>query len=79
MSHRSQPLLRAYVATRTLCGSMTQLGRHVHRGQRGEGVISAAIAVLIMAFIGAGMWLAFDRMFNDTTDRTQDQVELIGR
>ena len=32
-----------------------------------------------MAFIGAGMWLAFDRMFNDTTDRTQDQVELIGR
>lgn len=32
-----------------------------------------------MAFIGAGMWLAFDRMFTDTTDRTQDQVELIGR
>lgn len=75
----AEPLLRAYVAGRTLCGSLSRQVRHAHRDQRGEGVISAAIAVLIMAFIGAGMWLAFDRMFTDTTDRTQDQVELIGR
>jgi hypothetical protein len=27
--------------------------------ERGEGVISAAIAVLVMAFIGVGMWVAF--------------------
>lgn len=76
MSPNTDPLLRAYIATRTLCGSAV---RSLHRDQRGEGVISAAIAVLIMAFIGAGMWLAFDRMFSNTTDRTEDQVELIGR
>jgi hypothetical protein len=27
--------------------------------ERGEGVISASIAVLVMAFIGVGMWVAF--------------------
>lgn len=76
MSTHTDPLLRAYIAVRSF-GSTTL--RDLHRNQRGEGVISAAIAVLIMAFIGAGMWLAFDRMFTDTTDRTEDQVELIGR
>ena len=30
---------------------------HAARGDRGEGVISAAIAVLIMAGIGALMWV----------------------
>ena len=76
MSISTDPLLRAYVAGRNLCGAAV---RHGHRDQRGEGVISAAIAVLIMAFIGAGMWLAFDRMFTNTTNQTEDQVELIGR
>lgn len=46
---------------------------------RGEGVISAAIAVLIMAFLGAAMWIGFNRMW-DTTNRTsQEKVEQIGR
>lgn len=76
MPTSTEPVLRAYVSIRTLLSS--GIG-HAHRDQRGEGVISAAIAVLIMAFIGAAMWLAFDRMFSDTTDRTEDQVELIGR
>ena len=47
--------------------------------QRGEGVISTAIAVLIMAFLGAAMWLAFQTMFETTTANTTDQVEQIGR
>ena len=50
----------------------------LHRDQRGEGVISAAIAVLVMAFLGAAMWLAFDNIFTSTTDRTSTQVEQIG-
>jgi hypothetical protein len=29
------------------------------RDEKGEGVISAAIAVLVMAFIGVGMWVAY--------------------
>ena len=33
------------------------------RDERGEGVISAAIAVLVMAFIGVGMWVAFNTTF----------------
>jgi hypothetical protein len=52
--------------------------RHAHADQRGEGVISAAIAVLVMAFLGAAMWVTFDTMFSDTTQRTSDKVGEIG-
>ncbi|NLD77680.1 MAG: hypothetical protein GX643_13540 [Acidimicrobiales bacterium] len=58
-------------------GAASTLGR-AHSDQRGEGVISAAIAVLVMAFLGAAMWAAFDTMFTDTTQRTNDQVDTIG-
>jgi type II secretory pathway component PulK len=44
------------------------------RDQRGEGVISAAIAVLIMAFIGVGMWVAFNTMFQHTATTINHQV-----
>jgi hypothetical protein len=48
------------------------------RDERGEGVISAAIAVLIMAFLGAAMWFAFNAIFNDASDRTSCNVAQIG-
>ena len=35
------------------------------KDESGEGVISAAIAVLIMAFLGAAMWVAFQAIFNN--------------
>ena len=38
---------------------------------RGEGVISAAIAVLVMAFLGALMWVGFQQMWED--DPAADQ------
>ncbi len=41
------------------------------RNERGEGVISLAIGVLIMAFLGAGMWVAF----NSTMDKAQTSVD----
>ena len=44
------------------------------RDQRGEGVISAAIAVLIMAFIGVGMWVAFNATFQHTANNIDKQV-----
>lgn len=47
-------------------------------GDAGEGVISAAIAVLIVAFLGAAMWLGLSRMWERTEQRTNDQVENIG-
>ncbi len=45
---------------------------------RGEGVISAAIAVLIMAFLGAAMWVGFQQMWKTTERTTNDKVEQIG-
>ena len=48
------------------------------RSERGEGVISTAIAVLVMAIIGLAMWVAFDRVFNDASDRVEDNVQDIG-
>lgn len=48
------------------------------RGERGEGVISTAIAVLIMALLGAAMWLTFDSIWSDTAENTENQVEIIG-
>ncbi|MHB8506506.1 MAG: hypothetical protein ACYDEN_12440 [Acidimicrobiales bacterium] len=51
--------------------------RH-RRDERGEGVISAAIAVLVMAFIGVGMWVAFNATFNNAAKTVNNQVNCIG-
>jgi hypothetical protein len=48
------------------------------RDQRGEGVISTAIAVMIMAFLGAAMWVAFNSIWSDSEVRIRDNVEQIG-
>lgn len=48
------------------------------RSELAEGVISTAIAVLIVAFLGIALWKGFDTMMNSATDRTQRQVEQIG-
>ncbi len=49
------------------------------RDERGEGVISAAIAVLVMAFLGVAMWVAFDTTFNHAATHVDNQVNCIGR
>lgn len=48
------------------------------RGDHGEGVISAAIAVLIMAFLGAAMWVGFQQMWKTTEATTNDRITQIG-
>ncbi|MGK2928642.1 MAG: hypothetical protein ACSLFO_03600 [Acidimicrobiales bacterium] len=48
------------------------------RGERGEGVISTAIAVLVMAFLGAAMWVTFNAVWKDTSKNTENQVKIIG-
>jgi len=50
----------------------------VRSKERGEGVISAAIAVLIMAFLGAAMWVGFNTIWDDAEENIGDQVEEIG-
>lgn len=46
------------------------LAARVARTDRGEGVISAAIAVLVMAFLGVLMW----QLFGDTLRKANNNV-----
>lgn len=56
----------------------TRPRRHIRRSDRGEGVISTAIAVLVMAFLGAAMWVTFNAVWKDTSENTENQVRIIG-
>ena len=47
--------------------------------ERGEGVISSAIAVLVMAFLGVGMWVAFNATFQQASSHVNRQVNCIGQ
>ena len=49
------------------------------RDEAGEGVISAAIAVLIMAFLGVAMWVAFKATLKGATTNVNNQVSNIGK
>jgi hypothetical protein len=55
------------------------LSRPPVRSDRGEGVISAAIAVLVMAGIGALMWVGFRAIWQDAENNTRAKVAEIGR
>lgn len=48
------------------------------RNERAEGVISTAISVLIIAFLGIALWTGFNSMMNGATEKTRAQVEQIG-
>lgn len=65
-------ILRAYV--RLCCGFQAV----TRRDESGEGVISAAIAVLIMAALGALMWVGFKQLWGDTSSQTSAQITKIG-
>ena len=66
----SDPMLRAVVALQVLRPEVDD--------DRGEGVISAAIVVLIMALLGAAMWVAFNGIFTDATNRAGNEIQRIG-
>lgn len=59
------------------CACDAAPSRRRARSDRGEGVISAAIAVLIVAFLGAAMWLAFNRIWTGASTNIENQVNLI--
>ena len=69
-------VLRLYVTTRSF-GIATV--HQLRSSERGEGVISAAIAVLVMAFLGVLMWKGFQEIFNTAKDNTKGQVDQIGQ
>jgi len=74
MTTGAQQLIRLHTATLLIRGELQQR----LRDDSGEGVISAAIAVLIMAFLGAAMWVAFDEIWQRLLNTTNDQVNRIG-
>ena len=71
----SQLVLSAYVPIRAWCLAS---GARIRHDDRGEGVISAAIAVLVMAGIGALMWVGFRTIWENTEGNTKDKVAEIG-
>ena len=61
-------LLRSFLVT-----ERSRLG-----DERGEGVISAAIAVLIVAALGALMWVGFRTIWQTAEANTNSQISQIG-
>jgi hypothetical protein len=55
------------------------VARRVIPDDSGEGVISAAIAVLIMAFLGVALWIAFKGTLQGATNNVNKQVTNIGQ
>ncbi len=71
----TQLAVASYVLARN---GAVAVARRFGADERGEGVISAAIAVLIMAFLGALMWVGFRTIWEDSEDDIRDQTERIG-
>jgi hypothetical protein len=64
--------LHAYVWARTFALSLFA------KDEAGEGVISTAIAVLIMAALGAIMWVGFRAIWTNASSQTTSQINTIG-
>jgi hypothetical protein len=75
----SELLLRLYVWQLVYRANQPPLRERVARSEVGEGVISAAIAVLIMAFLGVAVWGGFKLTFDKSQKNVNEQVDLIGK
>ena len=64
--------VQAYVWARSVVVSLTA------KDEAGEGVISTAIAVLIMAALGAVMWVGFQAIWGNASSQTTNQINQIG-
>jgi hypothetical protein len=67
-------MVKAYTTITAWRMTMTDTAR----SERGEGIVSVAIAVLIMAALGVVAYGAFDVLFNNTTDAAENQIGQIG-
>ena len=75
----NEHLMRLYVWQLVLRANQPRWRERVVRSELGEGVISAAIAVLIMAFLGVAVWGGFKLTFDKTQKNVNEQVDLIGK
>ena len=65
----------AYVLVRNAAAAAA---RRLGADERGKGVISAAIAVLIMAFLGEVCRVGFRSIWENSEDDIREQTERIG-
>ena len=72
----TEHVLRAVVWVQV--GRMLLMDR-VRNDERGEGVISAAIAVLIMAFLGVALWFGFKATLQNTQANVDQQLDQLGK
>ena len=53
--------------------------KYGERDECGEGVVSTAIAVLILAFLGAAMYFTFSKVLDKSGEKIDQQVDCIGQ
>jgi Flp pilus assembly pilin Flp len=58
-------------------GARVALRQRLVRDESGEGVISAAIAVLVMAFLGVLMWTLFKDTLTNANDNVNTELDKI--
>ena len=79
----AQSAVRTVLGTIVLflhCGPDAFVPRRMpSRCERGEGVISAAIAVLIIASLGALMWVGFKSLWESAEQTTNAEIAKIGK
>ena len=64
-------VVRAWVAASVM--------RRTRLGEQGEGVVSLAIGVVIMAFLGVLLWVAFKATLGSATNNVNQQVAKLGQ
>ena len=78
----ARPSVRLYVLATSAwvvtCHRTAEVRGRLGADDRGEGVVSAAIVVLIMAAIGALMWVGFRTMWTDIETKTNDKIAEVG-
>ncbi|MXV86146.1 MAG: hypothetical protein F4070_02410 [Acidimicrobiales bacterium] len=72
-------LSAACAAALAAAGTARKGARRGRHNERGEGVISAAIAVLIIASLGALMWVGFKTLWENAEETTNSEIAKIGK
>jgi len=67
-AQRGDATLRSALVTAAQC----------HRDERGEGVISTALAVLIISFLGVAAYALFRTLLDDSGSAARNQIQNYG-
>ena len=70
-------VVAAHIQEREMERQESQQEMTARRSERGEGVISTAIAVLIVALLGVALWTGFSKIVDDASTKTSNQIQQI--